>query len=315
MIPFYNRIEELKSCIKNLFKEIKHNGIILLINDGSDNEIKKKIINYVKNYNNVKLIHHKKNYGVAAARNTGVDWCRANNIDIIIMIDSDSITKQDCIYHHLSIHKKNPDISIIGGGIIGKANSFFGRLDGVLSWVHSMPYSNWHEVKKPYHLPTNNLSLKLNHFKNNEKLFPEFLKTGEDAFFIKEAQKNGKHIFFSPNPQITHLDRNTLKEVLHHHFEWGHHQYFIITRWNNFYFSFNPIFRLSFFIFFIFAFIFYVFLGTFLNIYPWIKYKTSYIIYAPFIFLLWFLKAFAVFHACLNPESCTKSIKFKTLST
>jgi glycosyltransferase involved in cell wall biosynthesis len=306
MIPFFNKANEVIKCISSIKNEIKDNGWIILINDGSSKVELTKIQAKVKSYNNVRIITHQINRGVSSARNTGVEWCIIKNIKILIMIDSDSTTKDKCIFHHLLMHYKMPSLSILGGAIFGEHVNLAGKIDGIASWVHSIPYKKWHEVTKPYHLPTNNLSIKTEHFSEDIPLFQKFLKTGEDAYFIKTAQENRKKVFFSPLPQISHKDRNNFFEVIKHHFEWGHHQYFLLTRWNEFKLSFNPIFRIFFFIFFLCAFPFYVVLGSCLNTYPWLRYKSYYSIYYPFLFLLWFIKALAIFEAIVRPLKCSK---------
>ena len=303
LIPFYHNSSRTIEAVKSVIREIKTFGTVLLINDGSNKSQLQSVEKFTKLLRNVKIISHNKNRGVANARNTGISWCRKKNIEIIIMIDSDTVLKKNCIYNHLNIHQNYKSISIVGGAIIGKSSGFLGKIDGIVSWVHSIPYKNWHFVKKPYHLPTNNLSLKLKYFKDLN-LFPGFLKTGEDAYFIKKAQENKKQIFFSPSPQIIHKDREDFISVIKHHFEWGHHQYFLLNRFKNFYYCFNIIYRIFFFLFFLFVFPFYTLIGSFLNISPWLRFKPKYIIYFPFVFALWLLKSAAIFHATINPSKC-----------
>lgn len=306
LIPFYNRSNDVINCISKIRNEIKNHGLIVLVNDGSSVKTINKILEKTKNYKNITMINHTTNKGVSVSRNTGIEWCVSKNIKVLIMIDSDSSPLKDCIFHHLVIHNKIPDLSILGGGIIGEYTNFFGKIDGIGSWVHSIPFKNWHEVKKPYHLPTNNLSIKIDHFIEEIPLFPKFLKTGEDAFFIKKAQEKRKKIFFSPLPKIIHKDRNNLFEVFDHHYQWGCHQYFLLTKWKNFKYSFNPLFRLLFLIFFLFTFPFYIVLGTYLNIYPWLIHKPGYIFYCPLIFFLWFIKCIAIFETIIRPTKCIK---------
>lgn len=85
IIPFYNRVKETLRAIKSVLKQTYENYEIILVNDGSTEDIT-RIVNYIKKYNNIKIINIKKNKGAANARNEGIKAARG---DFIAFLDSD----------------------------------------------------------------------------------------------------------------------------------------------------------------------------------------------------------------------------------
>jgi GT2 family glycosyltransferase len=304
IIPFMGRFDMLAGHLDILLKNTFPNSHILLVDDGSQPPAtdSSDLTEHLENPR-VTLLRHKHNKGVAAARNSAMSWCRQHNIELVIMLDSDCIPPENFIEAHLSLHERYPSATCIGGGIVGVGKGFWARLDNIISWIHSMPYGDIHEIYQFYHLPTTNLSVKMRHLPDREKFFDSRLKTGEDALFIRELQAAGKIVMFSPLPSIQHRDRESLSKVLKHHYEWGHHQYFIQLGGDISPRCFHPFYRFFFLLAFIPCLPFYALLGAFLNTKPWLTYKLSNIFYFPFIYVIWLCKSFAVAEAALRPRA------------
>jgi len=307
IIPYYNNHGLLEKCLTGLIEQVKNPaGHIILVDDGSKTKIDSfPEIKFLLNDNaeKITLLRHEKNLGISASRNTALRICRERKADIVIMIDSDCEPFADFISEHIRLHSKYPDAACIGGGIIGKGEGIWAKLDNVISWVHSMPDGNLHEVHKPYHLPTTNFSVKLSSIPDRDAVFNERLSTGEDALFIREMQDSGKIVLFSPKPQILHHDRNSLIDVIKHHYVWGHHQYFVQLGGDLSRRCFSLRYRIPFLFFFLAAFPFFALLGSILNIIPWLKYRPVYILFYPFFLMIWIIKSIAVFEATLRPEA------------
>ncbi len=301
IIPAYNRHEEVRELALSLAERADGQAKILVVDDGSNPPL-----NLGGSSRDIEVIRLNRNRGVAAARNAGVARARALNTQVAVMIDSDCKLLNDAMSIHLALHDDLPDVTAIGGSIFGAGDGFWARLDGVLSWVHSMPYGDRHIVESPYHLPTTNFSFKLNHVGDIETLFEERLITGEDAHFIRQLREIGKTVVFSPEPQIEHRDRTLLGEVIAHHFVWGYHQYFVqlggglsprcFALWYRALFllafvPMAPIFALA---------------GATLNLVPWLRARPGNLIYFPVSYLIWLFKAVAVIRAALWPKRCLR---------
>lgn len=72
IIPFYNNVESVLRAINSVLEQTHKNYELLLINDGSEDDIS-KIENIVKKNKQIKLIDIKQHQGMPNARNVGID--------------------------------------------------------------------------------------------------------------------------------------------------------------------------------------------------------------------------------------------------
>jgi len=86
VIPVYNSGQYLKQCITSVQKQNFKNFEIILIEDKSTDTSNKICKFFSKKYANIKLINHKKRYGVSRSRNDGIKKACGK---YIIFIDSD----------------------------------------------------------------------------------------------------------------------------------------------------------------------------------------------------------------------------------
>lgn len=87
IIPFYNRTKLVVRAIKSVLKQTHKNYEILVINDGSTDDIT-EIKKIVKENKNIKLINVKPNKGAANARNVGIDNASGS---YVAFLDSDDV--------------------------------------------------------------------------------------------------------------------------------------------------------------------------------------------------------------------------------
>lgn len=89
IIPFYNRKKMVIRAVNSVLNQTHKNYEILLINDGSTEDLEEIKVLSKKN-KNIKLINITKNKGAANARNVGIDNATG---DYIAFLDSDDIFK------------------------------------------------------------------------------------------------------------------------------------------------------------------------------------------------------------------------------
>lgn len=307
IIPFFNRVDQVHTCLQQLLAQALPDTEFLLVDDAStDNLIELDELLYGKG---VFLIRHPRNEGVSAARNSALQWCRERGHAVVIMIDSDCIPGPDFIETHVRLHVEMPEVACVGAAIVGRGSSVWSRLDGVASWVHAAPHYRQHEVEHPYHLPTTNFSVKLSMLPDRPFVFDERLCTGEDCLLIRELRRQGLLVLFSPSPVIYHRDRERLLDVLRHHYKWGHHQYFIQLGRDISPYVFNPAYRIVFLLVFFWLWPLYSLTGATLNIVPWLSTRLGYLSYAPGVFALWLCKGIAVMEAALRPRSVLRAAR------
>lgn len=108
IIPVYNVENYIAECLESVVCQSLTEIEILCIDDcGTDNSM--KIVNeYAKRYPNIRIIYHKKNLGLATARNTGI---RNALGEYIGFVDSDDFISRNFYEVLYSIAKnKNADI-------------------------------------------------------------------------------------------------------------------------------------------------------------------------------------------------------------
>lgn len=102
IIPFYNRLEWLADAVKSVLNQSFENFEIILIDDGSTENITKYI-----DISNPKIRYFKqKNKGSAAARNRGIKMARGK---YIAFLDSDDIFLPNKLKYQLVIMEHNPE--------------------------------------------------------------------------------------------------------------------------------------------------------------------------------------------------------------
>ena len=309
IIPFFQRLGPLRRCLDELISHKLPATEVLLINDGTSASLVEAHLQDFLTLPFLHILHHTENQGVAAARNTAIQWCRDHSIEIVLMIDSDCVPGEDFIDQHLKLHHDYKEAACFGGGIVGAGKSFWAKLDNVMSWVHSLPYGSIREVHHPYHLPTTNFSVKMAVLPKEGSVFDSRLLTGEDALLIRSFRRKGKAVMFSPIPKILHFDREEMADVFKHHYVWGYHQYFIQLSGDLPPRSFDPWFRTLFVAVFVPLLVPFALAGAVLNLFPWIRYKPKYLVLFPLVFVVWVGKGIAVVEAAVHPRACLRMPK------
>lgn len=91
IIPAYNIEDYIGTCLDSLLKQTYKNLEIIVVDDGSSDNTSKIIDEYTVKYQNIKVIH-KKNAGVSAARNSGIDIASG---DYIGFVDGDDTVDEE----------------------------------------------------------------------------------------------------------------------------------------------------------------------------------------------------------------------------
>jgi len=215
IIPNYNGASTLGNCLTSVLTNDYPDFEVVVVDDQSTDQSLKIIQNI--NDHRLRLICNERNSGAAFSRNRGI---RNANGDIIILLDSDSYVERDWIGKHVQL-SSTIDADIIGGGMVGIHQSIAGACDGFCTWYTSIPFSKDFYLKK-LHLPTNNMSLRKNVFKEIGNFNEQIIKVGgEDAEFCHRALQKGLKIYFKSDLVAYHYDRNDFKEYLKHQENWG----------------------------------------------------------------------------------------------
>lgn len=111
IVPIYNVKDYVKPCLDSILRQTYSNLEIILVNDGSTDDVEQILDEYASKDSRVKIINQE-NLGLQAARNTGLDSCTG---EYISFIDSDDVISNDFYtVMHRMINQTNSDISICG---------------------------------------------------------------------------------------------------------------------------------------------------------------------------------------------------------
>ena len=127
IIPFYNEEDYFDECLNSVLRQTYKNYEIIIVNDASRGEYKKKLEYYKNLYPNlIKIVHNEKNEGVAAARNKGIDLAKGK---YIAFLDSDDEWMPYKLEYQYKLIKKNK-INYIHGSyfVLGENEKFKGYL-------------------------------------------------------------------------------------------------------------------------------------------------------------------------------------------
>ena len=107
IVPVYNSEKYLYECLESIVKQTYNNIEIIVVNDGSTDNSKVVIQEFLNKYDNIKFID-KSNQGVTLARLDGV---KASSGDFIGFVDSDDYIHED-MYQVLMDNINNYDADV-----------------------------------------------------------------------------------------------------------------------------------------------------------------------------------------------------------
>lgn len=108
LIPIYNTpIEYLKECFDSIDNQTFQDWEVVIVNDGSNEEV----TNYLKNLNKEKYnVYHQENSGISKALNYGLQNCKYN---LVARMDGDDIMLPERLEKQLKYFNLN-DVDVLG---------------------------------------------------------------------------------------------------------------------------------------------------------------------------------------------------------
>ncbi len=111
IIPVYNVEQQLNTCVESVTSQTYENIEIILVDDGSEDSSGKICDEWKEKDTRIKVLH-RKNGGLSAARNTGLDNATG---EYIFFLDSDDwIEKETLESLYTAIKKENANVAICG---------------------------------------------------------------------------------------------------------------------------------------------------------------------------------------------------------
>ena len=194
IIPVYNSEKYLSRCLDSILIQDCKNVEILLINDGSTDRSKNVCEEYTRKYSNIKL-YNQTNSGPSVARNKGISHAIGTYISFV---DSDDYVSDNYIQFLVnSIEKfKYPDIIAFNHVKVGieEINVTNGLSSNRVYEHEDIVELIKNTSQNPFLLYVSMRFIKLDLIKNNNILFDEDIKMGEDTIFNLESFYSAKKI-------------------------------------------------------------------------------------------------------------------------
>lgn len=112
VVPVYNVEKYIRTAMMSALEQSYMDIEVIVVDDcGSDGSM--KVVEEIAERNpRVRILHHEKNRGLSAARNTGTEAARGN---WLYFFDSDDILAPDCINNLVSLAEAHPEVDLIVG--------------------------------------------------------------------------------------------------------------------------------------------------------------------------------------------------------
>lgn len=94
IIPVYNVEKYLKSCLNSIFSQAYDNYEVIAVDDGATDNSGKILDEYAKKYNNLRVVHKRRNAGSLLARKDGLNMSKG---EYIMFVDADDILNSSAV--------------------------------------------------------------------------------------------------------------------------------------------------------------------------------------------------------------------------
>ncbi|OGF24085.1 hypothetical protein A3H66_00935 [Candidatus Falkowbacteria bacterium RIFCSPLOWO2_02_FULL_45_21] len=149
IIPVYNQAEHLDNCLAGIEKQTYDNYEIIVVNDGSSDDIADVIKKYKIIFNYKLSYFEQENQGAAAARNRGAKITKG---EYLIFLDADIVVRPKMLELMLKTLKANPGASFCYSSFIwGKKKFRLWPYD--VEKLKKMPYINTASLIRREHFP------------------------------------------------------------------------------------------------------------------------------------------------------------------
>lgn len=182
IVPVYNTAKQLRRCLDSIVPQLNNKVEVILVNDGSTDNSKDIICDYIDHYNQFRL-YDKPNEGVSAARNIGLKVASGK---YVTFLDSDDYVEPDYMHKIMgNIHKMEQDeLDLMIFGFYRKVGE---------NYSVNLPDAKGNVIKEiftqKYNAPWNKI-FKKSLIDAYELEFPVSMKTSEDFLFLLDYVQN-----------------------------------------------------------------------------------------------------------------------------
>jgi GT2 family glycosyltransferase len=129
----YNNSEKTKQCLASLQRLRYLNAHLVIIDNGSREEEREAIEEYIEKHNLVcHFIAHKENRGFSGGMNPGIRYALKNNADYVMLLNNDTLVPPDILEKMIDTAENDRHIGIVGPIIDEGNHKTYG---GAIQWL------------------------------------------------------------------------------------------------------------------------------------------------------------------------------------
>ena len=156
IIPVYNHAKALEKCLDSVLKQTYENYEVVIVDDGSTDEIEKVVDRYKKLFNLKLEYHFQENQGANAARNAGAKWARG---EYLLFCDADIIMYPEMLKWMRGKLKNHPEASYVYSSFKHQGKKFnLWPFDAAK--LKQMPYIHTTSLIRREHFPGFDIKIK-----------------------------------------------------------------------------------------------------------------------------------------------------------
>ena len=201
IVPAYHAEKYLKKCIDSILGQTHKDFELLLIDDGSKDASGNICDEYARQDRRIKVIH-KKNEGVSAARNTGIQNAKGKYLMFCDSDDHVADTWCETLYNQICLHPYALVVSDVARGQEGDTAA-----DRYHDAVHVTELSDFQLYKKGISAYTVNKIYSHNMIAEHGLQFDEACSFSEDAAFNSEYCQYCEKIIYIDRPLYFYVQR------------------------------------------------------------------------------------------------------------
>jgi GT2 family glycosyltransferase len=219
----WNTSDETIECLRSLEKQTYKNFEVLLIDQGSRTNEKRKIREFLEKEKNLRIrfIQNKKNVGFCEGNNIGI---RKASGEIVVFLNNDTIAKKDWLENLLPCFQDDK-VGAVGSKILfydGKENNRVQYVGGRLTF-YGMPISegtgtldreSYNKQKETFWAMGASFAVRKKIFDELGELFPkEYFIYFEEVDLCWRIKNLGYKVIFCPNSVVYHKGSIAIKKA------------------------------------------------------------------------------------------------------
>ena len=214
IIPIYNVADYIERCLASVMAQTYNDIECILVDDCTQDDSIEKCQQMIADYKGsieFKILHHERNRGLSAARNTGTDNAMG---EYIYYLDSDDEITNDCIELLASEVQKHPDVQIVMGATESIPYREYYDLPYYKkklyiddnNWVRYNVYKEWPSLQ----VNAWNKLINLKFIKKNSLYFLEGIIHEDELWMFFVAQKLSKLVIITEKTYVHYYTPNSI---------------------------------------------------------------------------------------------------------